>query len=140
MLAAFLAGAAADWIPLATARGGLLRLLAILSGGVFPVRASPEFQLAFHVPVGVAMAVFYAYVVERILPGPSWIHGLVYATGVWLANAVIVLPATGEGFAGTRHLTLAGMLWFAAAHCLFFVVLAVLIESLLLNLYRLESP
>ena len=151
MFAALLAGAIAislntgvlamaDWIPLATAHGGLLRLLIILSGGVLQVPASPEFQLAFHVLVGMAMAVFYAYVVEQLLPGPSWLRGLIYATGVWLANAAIVLPATGEGFAGMRHLTLAGMLWFAAAHCLFFVVLAVLFESLLRNLCRLESP
>jgi hypothetical protein len=42
---------------------------------------------------------------------------------VRLANAAVVLPAIGEGF---RHLGLAGMAWFAAAHTLFFVVLAVL--------------
>jgi hypothetical protein len=35
-----------------------------------------------------------------------------------------------EGFAGSRHLTLAGMVWFAAAHTLFFVVLAVLYARL----------
>ena len=33
-------------------------------------------------------------------------------------------------FAGSRHLTLAGMVWFAAAHTLFFVVLAVLYARL----------
>jgi hypothetical protein len=35
----------------------------------------------------------------------------------------VVLPLTGEGFAGSTHLTFAGMLWFAAAHTLFFVAL-----------------
>jgi len=39
---------------------------------------------------------------------------------------LVVLPAIGEGLAGTRRLTLAGMVWFAAAHTLFFVVFAVL--------------
>jgi hypothetical protein len=34
-----------------------------------------------------------------------------------------MLPAIGEGF---RHLGLARMAWFAAAHTLFFVLLAVL--------------
>jgi hypothetical protein len=28
---------------------------------------------------------------------------------VWLANALIVLPTIGEGFAGSCHLTVAGM-------------------------------
>jgi hypothetical protein len=39
-------------------------------------------------------------------------------------NALIVLPATGEGFAGSANLTLAGIAWFAAAHCIFFMMLA----------------
>jgi hypothetical protein len=72
------------------------------------------------------MALFYALVLEPVLRGPSWLRGLICAVAVWLANAAVVLPATSEGFAGSRHLTLAGMVWFGAAHTLFFVVLAVL--------------
>jgi hypothetical protein len=49
---------------------------------------------------------------------------------VWLANALIVLPAIGEGLAGSRRLTLAGMAWFAAAHTLFFVAQAILYARL----------
>jgi hypothetical protein len=140
-LAALLAGAvaialniaalaAADLVPLATARGGLLRLVVMLSGDSFPSPTTGAFQTGFHIVVGLAMALFYALVLEPVLPGPSWLRGLIYAVAVWLANAAIVLPATGEGFAGSRHLTLAGMVWFAAAHTLFFVVLAVLYERL----------
>jgi hypothetical protein len=136
-LAALLAGAvaialniaalaAADLVPLATAHGGLLRLLMMLTGNALPIPAGSAFQTAFHVVVGLAMALFYAWVLEPILRGPSWFRGLTYAVAVWIANAAVVLPATGEGFAGSRHLTLAGMIWFAAAHTLFFVVLAVL--------------
>jgi hypothetical protein len=51
---------------------------------------------------------------------------LVYAGVPWLLNAVIVLPLIGEGFAGARHLDAAGMVGFAAAHTVFFVLLAVL--------------
>jgi hypothetical protein len=121
--------AAADLVPLATAHGGLLRLLAILTGGaISPTGAA--FQTGFHVAVGLAMAVFYAFALEPFLRGPSWFRGLLYALAVWLANAAIVLPATGEGFAGSRHLTLAGMVWFAAAHTLFFVVQAMLYSRL----------
>jgi hypothetical protein len=122
--------AAADFVPLATAHGGLLRLLVILMGNTLPIPAGSTFQTAFHIVVGMAMALFYAFVLEPVLRGPGWVRGLIYAAAVWLANAAVVLPATGEGFAGSRHLTLAGMVWFAAAHTLFFVVLAVLYERL----------
>jgi len=140
VLAALLAGAvaialntavlaAADLVPLATAHGGLLRLLVILTGGAISPTGA-VFQTGFHVAVGLAMAVFYAFTLEPFLGGPSWLRGLLYALAVWLANAAIVLPATGEGFAGSRHLTLAGMVWFATAHTLFFVVQAVLYSGL----------
>ncbi len=118
--------AAADLVPLATAHGGLLRLLVMLTGGAIPVPAGSEFQMAFHAVVGLAMTVFYAYVVEAILRGPSWWRGVIYGALAWIMNAVVVLPAIGEGFAGSRNLTLAGMIWFAAAHTLFFVLQAVL--------------
>jgi hypothetical protein len=121
--------AAANLVPLATAHGGLLRLLVILTGGAISPTGA-VFQTGFHVVVGLAMALFYAFSLEPLLRGPSWLRGLLYALAVWLANAAIVLPETGEGFAGSRHLTLAGMVWFAAAHTLFFVVQAILYSRL----------
>lgn len=123
--------AAADLVPLATARGGLLRLLVILTGGAIQIPAGGLFQAGFHVVVGLAMAFFYAFALEPVLRGPSWLRGLLYAVIAWLANALIVLPMTGEGFAGSRHLTMAGMAWFAGAHTLFFVLQAVLYVRLL---------
>jgi hypothetical protein len=122
--------AAAALVPLETARGGLLRLLVMLTGGAVPVPAGSAFQTGFHIAVGLAMALVYAYALEPYLRGPGWVRGLVYAAAAWLANALVVLPATGEGFAGGRHLTLAGMAWFAAAHTLFFVLLAILYARL----------
>lgn len=76
------------------------------------------------------MALFYAFALEPVLRGPSWLRGLLYAVAVWLGNALIVLPTIGEGLAGSRRLTVAGMAWFAAAHTLFFVVLAILYARL----------
>lgn len=111
---------AADLVPLATAHGGLLRLVRIL----LPLPATPAFQTAFHLAVGILMALFYAYALEPLLPGRPLAKGLLYAGLVWLANAFLVLPLTGEGIAGLAHLTIAGALWFAAAHTLFFVLLA----------------
>lgn len=135
---------AADLISLATAHGGLLRLMtrwlaeplhaagfaAMWTRIGAPLPSSPTFQTGFHLMVGLAMALLYGFVLERILSGPAWLKGLQYAALVWLINATLVLPATGEGFAGSAHLTLAGMLWFAAAHTLFFVVLGVLFSLL----------
>jgi len=40
------------------------------------------------------------------------------------------LPLTGEGFAGSAHLTFAGMAWFAAAQTLFFVAVALIYRAL----------
>jgi hypothetical protein len=130
---------AADLIPLATARGGLLRLMtswlmaashAVGLGSLWtefaPLPASAAFQTGFHLVVGIAMALLYGFVLERILNGPAWLKGLQYAVLMWLINAMVILPSTGEGFAGSAHLSLAGMLWFAAAHTLFFVAVACL--------------
>jgi len=70
------------------------------------------------------MSIFYALVLGHLLPWSPAVKGLAYAAGVWLVNALVVLPATGEGFAGSANLSFAGMLWFAAAHTLFFMLLA----------------
>ena len=133
---------AADWIPLVTARGGLLKLLKIyfaspLAGlGVadlwaalyFPAADTHAFKTGFHILVGLLMAVFYAFALEPILSGSALVKGLVYALLVWLAlaNAFIVLPWIGEGIAGSGFLSAAGMIYFAAAHTVFFVLLALL--------------
>ena len=130
---------AADLVPLATARGGLLRLIRPWFAPILnqigvaawwdrlgaPLPGSAAFATGFHVVVGILMAEFYAYALESWLPGSPWRKGLLYAVLVWLLNAAVVLPTTGEGFAGSAHLSLAGMVWFAIAHTLFFVVLAV---------------
>jgi hypothetical protein len=133
-----LALAAADLFHLETAHGGLLRLMvsslpssvdrlgiastwAAMNG---PPISSKSFQTGFHLFVGLLMALFYAFVLEPFLPPSTAAKGWIYAIGVWLINASVVLPATGEGFAGSAHLTAAGILWYAASHTLFFLVLA----------------
>ena len=102
----------------------------MLTGGAFPAPAGAVFPAAFHIVVGLAMALLYAFVLEPWMRVPSWLRGVLFATAVWLINALIVLPAIGEGIAGSRDLTLAGMAWFAAAHTLFSLVLATLFARL----------
>ena len=129
---------AADLIHLTTAHGGLLRLLShhfskpLQQSGITsiwwavgaPAPATQTFQIGFHILVGLMMALFYAFVLEPAMPWSTTVKGLVYLAVVWLVNALIVLPATGEGFAGSANLTLAGIAWFAAAHSIFFMILA----------------
>jgi hypothetical protein len=129
---------AADLVPLATAHGGLLRLLSgwlgplLQASGIAslwtgiggPAADTALFQTGFHLAVGIGMALFYAFVLEPALPAGPWLKGAIYAAAVWLLNAAIVLPLTGEGFAGTAHLGVAGIIWFAAAHTVFFLLLA----------------
>ena len=120
---------AARLVPLETGNGGLLRFL-MLTGVAFPAPAGAVFQTAFHIVIGLAMALLYAFVLEPWMRVPSWLRGVLFATAVWLINALIVLPEIGEGIAGSRDLTLAGMVWFAGAHILFFLVLAILFAQL----------
>jgi hypothetical protein len=82
------------------------------------------FKTVFHIVVSLLMAVFYAYALEPMLPGPALVKGLSYALLVWLANAFIVLPWIGEGIAGSAFLSAGGMLYSAATHTVFFVLLA----------------
>jgi len=131
---------AADLVPLATAKGGLLRLLSSWFSGSLeamgvasawsragaPAPDRPLFQTGFHLFAGMMKALFYSFVAEPMLPAGDIRKGAICTIAMWLLNAVVVLPATGEGFAGRAHLTLAGIVWFAAAHSLFFMVLAVL--------------
>ncbi len=119
---------AADLVPLATAHGGLLRLVKMATA--LPLPASAAFRWEFHIGVGLAMAMVYAFVLEPVIPGTALVKGLVYALVVWLLNSAVVLPLIGEGFAGSRNLTLPGMIWFAAAHTTFFVCLAVIYARL----------
>jgi len=95
-----------------------------------PPVSSALFQTGFHLAVGIAMAVFYAFAVDPLAKGRAIAKSLGYAAAVWVLNAAVVLPLTGEGFAGSKHLSFAGMVWFAAAHTLFFLVLGVLYQTL----------
>ena len=92
-----------------------------------PVFATPSFKIGFHVVVGLLMALFYTRVMEPLLLPQRlapWLKGSVYALLLWVANATIVLPALGQGFAGSQALSIGGMLYFAFAHTVFFLILA----------------
>jgi hypothetical protein len=131
---------AAQLVPLATGNGGLLRFLMMLTGGAVSAPAGAVFQTGFHIVIGLAMALFYAFALEPWMRVPSWLGGVLFATAVWLINAFIVLPTIGEGIADSRGLTLVGMAWFALAHTLFFLVLAILFDRLHPYVRRTTNP
>jgi hypothetical protein len=118
----------ADLFDVRTAHGGLLKLLAEILGATWSQSAGAG--LAFHVFIGLAMAVFYSVLLEPLWPWRSWLLGLAYATAVWLTNAFLVLPLIGQGVAGSENLTAVGIIWFAAAHTIFFIGLSLLYPSI----------
>lgn len=133
-----------DVAHLPTAHGGILKLLSVwFAPGIDRTAAfmgwpharivlvgNPSFQLSFHLLVGLLMAVLYALFVSPSLKANSVGKGLICALVVWFVNAAVVLPLTGEGFAGRTYLSVAGILVFAGAHTLFFLGLAVGFERM----------
>jgi hypothetical protein len=127
-----------------TTHGGLLRLLALgvirvaHSAGINPTYptepqllfAAAWFQEGFHIVTGLLMAVVYVFCLEpRCGPSPL-LRGVLYGSTIWLLNALIVLPAIGEGIAGQYHLSAAGIGGFAVAHMSYFLTLSLLTSSL----------
>lgn len=119
--------ATADLVGVTTAKGGLLKLLVQISDGVLQPPKGAAFPSIFHIVVRLTMALAYAFALEPHLPSPGWAKGLVCAAAIWIVNAAVVLPMLGEGFVGWHDLVPVGMAWFAAAHTLFFVLLAALV-------------
>jgi hypothetical protein len=118
----------ADRFHVITARGGLLTLLLAIIGPPIPhAIATWQFQQFFHIAVGIAMLTVYAATLGR-LSVPAIAKGLFATAVVWLANAAFILPAIGQGFAGSSILSPWGMTIFAVAHTLFFLLGAVLYE------------
>jgi len=118
-----------------TAHGGLFLLLTRIIHPVAPSRSfmdgwkifvPPVSQSVFHIVTGLVMAIFYALVLEPKLPGRRFFKGVAYGTAIWFLNTFLVLPLTDEGIAGSRHINTVGLIAFALAHMIFFLVLSVL--------------
>ena len=137
----------ADFIPLKVQGAGLFKGLKLVFGGFvvqtplpalwtqlhLPAPESAEFKFWFHAVVGLVMAVVYVALLEPRSPDPAWVTGLLYALLAWLLNAFVLLPAIGEGVAGVRQSTPAGIAYYAMAHTVFFVLMAVLYARLRLR-------
>jgi len=63
-------------------------------GGLFPLGVSPYVVGGvIHLGIGVTLAVLYAVIFERILPGPRWARGAVFALLPWLFAITLMGPA-----------------------------------------------
>lgn len=121
----------ADLAGISTAHGGLLRLICVITGITSPIFQQPAFQIGFHLVVGVLMAVLYGVALYPRIGDRPLEAGLLYGAVVWIINSAIVLPLINEGFAGLKSLTTPGILLFAIAHMLFFVLQSVLFGRLI---------
>lgn len=119
---------AADHLHIVTTRGGLLtRLLKLIGSSAPKITTTWGFQQFFHIASGVGMAVAHA-ISFGDMPISAVLKGLFTAAFVWFLNACIILPIIGQGFGGCHVLTWLGMLIFALAHTVFFVLTALLYE------------
>jgi hypothetical protein len=125
----------ADLAGVRTAHGGLLRLICVTTGITNPIFQQQVFQIGFHLVVGVLMSVFYGIALYPRVGDHPLKAGLLYGSIVWMINSAIVLPLIGEGFAGSKSLTVLGMMLFAIAHMLFFVL-----QSMLFGVFMRGQP
>jgi hypothetical protein len=122
-----------------TGHGGLLMWLAKHLGfapiawnqGILGMLPMKIWKTGFHLLVGMGMAVFYIFIVEPALGRKlsPLSKGFIYALVVWLMNATIILPGLGQGFAGSAVISLYGLVYYAFAHTVFFLVLALIYGS-----------
>jgi len=121
-------------LHITSGHGGLLRWLAATfdfapipwNRGALQFLSPRVWKLIFHFAVGIVFAVVYIGAIERILAPRlgAIIAGAAFALGVWLVNAFLILPALGMGIAGIAELSPSGILYFALAHTVFFILLA----------------
>ncbi len=63
-------------------------------GGVFPMGISPYVVGGLmHLGIGVTLALLYAVIFERILPGPRWLRGAMFSFLPWLFAITLMGPA-----------------------------------------------
>lgn len=65
-------------------------------------KASPAAAIAVEVLFGMIFAVLYGAFAERVLPGPAWLRGVIWALVLWVLSLVVFLPVVaGAGMFGS---------------------------------------
>ena len=68
--------------------------LLLALGSLMPIGASPYLVGGLvHLATGVILALLYAALFERILPGPHWVRGATFSLVPWLFAVTLMAPA-----------------------------------------------
>ena len=94
-------------------------------GLTLPLRLGPVSQELFHTGIGIVSALIFAAIFYRLLPGPRWLRGLVYCQGMWVVQALVVLPCLGHGYFGSR-ISLSTPIWSWLLNAIYGIVLGAL--------------
>ncbi|MGY2293813.1 hypothetical protein ACW9H6_29280, partial [Pseudomonas sp. SDO528_S397] len=90
-------------------------------------------QVLFHFFVGLLMAIVLVKLAADYFVKSAWYVGLVAAIIVWTMNAAVILPLLGEGVAGSRTVSVMGIIYFAVAHTAFFITLSLRARRLVMQ-------
>jgi hypothetical protein len=73
-------------------------------GSIVPLGISPYvLGGVMHLAIGVALALLYALLFERILPGPRWVRGATFAVLPWLFAMTLMGPTMAWVQAAVNH-------------------------------------
>lgn len=66
------------------------------------VDAPPAVGWIAHFFIGsIVWGVLFAWI-ERVLPGPHWVRGIIFAVGAWVLMMILVMPMAGAGLFGMQ--------------------------------------
>ena len=100
-----------QWIGIPTGTAGLSKLVIAITNAALgatglsfrlPEKLAQPGQEIFHTTMGVLMAIAFAVLFFRRLPGPPVIRGLIFSLLPWLMQSLIVDPYMGFGLFGVR--------------------------------------
>ena len=116
---------------IAAGTSGFAKWLAAHVNGVLgtslPMALGPVAQEVFHTSVGLVSALVYAAAAYPLLPGPRWLRGVIYVQGMWIVQALFVLPWLHQGYFGV-DISRTAPLWSWGLNALYGVVLGALYE------------
>src|SRR5262245_19468970 len=64
--------------------------------------SSPAIGWIGHLFIGTIFWAIGFAIVSPYLPGPHWLRGAIFATGVWLVMMIVMMPIAGAGLFGQR--------------------------------------
>ncbi len=82
-------------LPKMDVAGMLSNFMGSLLGSSF---AAPAIGWVAHFAIGLMLALIYAFVFVKVLPGSTWVRGALYGLLPFLVAQIVVMPMMGMGF------------------------------------------